>query len=300
MSLTALNACRAIYTKLAPIAPAIQLRELLQAVVGLKASRFHVRRKGLADVTCLHQSYSFGLKVGVEAVRIVPSSLANEWSDKMVPCEPDDPEARYTLYVGQNQHVAEMALLADVNSNHEVLGEILGIPKCCRQLYRQSAAEALANDGDIGRVSLYSAPTQTFVSGYCNYLAQYFGWCLISHYPCKMNCEATSVRARESFKFLSMVDPCFASMHLYTQMQPHLHLGSDGIIMLRGGHVVGSALAYFGAVAEFTKKGTEVFELVMHGDAMRVRGQCLEILNGGRIVGTYSDEFRLVIPRTHG
>ena len=97
-----------------------------------------------------------------------------------------------------------------------------------------------------------------------------------------------------------MVDPCFASIHLYAQMQPHLHLGSDGIVMLRGGHMVGALLAYIGAVAEFTKKGTDVCELVSRGDAMRVRGQCLEILSGGSIVGTYSDEFRLVIPRTHG
>jgi hypothetical protein len=159
----------------------------------------------------LSREYGFG--IAVSNWKIVPSSDSGkgDWSDgvaKYVPA--DDPEGLFSVYLGKTNTEAVKALEAETLLGDDAFGEILGIPLCCRCFYLDRRQRALSSGNDYLWETLDDELLNQAAPAGANIIAQYFGRCLLSHFPCRLHCRASRMASATRRKVLSLVAPQFA------------------------------------------------------------------------------------------
>lgn len=192
MSIDKLAIARNIFFSLKGKAPPIAVREVLEAVLGLKCSRLNVRQPGLELLQSLSRSYGFGL--AVSDWKVIPSvdSGKGSWSDGVVGYVPaDNSEGLFAVYLAPTDAQAAMALETEALLGDEAFGKLLGIPACCRRFYLARRPRALSSGNDYLWETLSDVPCKQAVPAGANIIAQYFGRCLLSHFPCGLSCRAS-------------------------------------------------------------------------------------------------------------
>jgi hypothetical protein len=173
-------------------APAIALRELLEAVLGLKCSRVDVSRAGLERLEALACELGFGIAVADCKTLPAVEPGKGDWSDHAIKYVPlDHPEGLYTVYLATTPEDAETARLAEAYMGDAAFGELLLIPECCRRFYLDRRPNALAAGDDYIWETLGGALPGRVEPAGANIVAQYFGRCLLSHFPCSLSCAAS-------------------------------------------------------------------------------------------------------------
>lgn len=190
---------RELYRLLRGEAPPLALRELLEAVLGLKCSRVDVAEVGMERLYALSVSHGFGMALASFKTLPVLERDKGDWSDHAAGyVDLSDPRGLYTVYLGPDEEAAETACLAEAQLGDDIFGELLGIPACCRAFYLELRATALQRGDDYLELTLERS-AQRIPAG-ANILGQYFGQTLMSHFPCSLECarsrEATWARGR--------------------------------------------------------------------------------------------------------
>lgn len=90
----------------------------------------------------------------------------------------------------------------------EKLGELLGYPHCCNEFFVRNIQEAKKYNMDY--VPLILKNEQMQAPFYTNNLIRYFGYSLISHFPCSYHCEKSIEIARANLKILEENAPDIA------------------------------------------------------------------------------------------
>ncbi len=191
----------------------LQCRELCEAAAGYKVSRLNLYPAQLTAVAawCHEQGLAHELSdYGVE--EFIRPEGKGYWSNT----------GRRTLagrglrfcYVAHRRDDARAAREAEASEDFSpmVMARLLRIPTCCAEFFvhhKEQAVEGYADD--------YAVLTTraTAVGGLhpweVNYLAQYFGFSLIHHFPCSWSCPATLARARDSLALVRSVSPEWAT-----------------------------------------------------------------------------------------
>lgn len=116
------------------------------------------------------------------------------------------------LYVYFGGLIEDRALVAVMDSLNAA-GEFLGIPECCRELFRTSwddirerAAGDMAFDL-FSRASGGKMEGELRVAWQCNPYGMYRGGGLLWHFPCSVDCSQTIALVNDRLDLLKVVDP---------------------------------------------------------------------------------------------
>lgn len=187
----------------------LQCRELCEAYSGYKLSRVNLhenqlgfvrrwcRRRGLAcevsDFGVVENPRDEGKGAWRNTGRRVSTSAAIRF-----------------CYISRSARDARMAkkIESATEVDHRALGALLKIPPCCTEFYLRQREEALAyHDDDYVMLTSRATTARPPFSWQVNYLAQYIGFSLIHHFPCRWDCPATLERAKASLKIIETISP---------------------------------------------------------------------------------------------
>ncbi len=150
-----------------------------------------------------------------------------------------------------NQHcyIARSLEKADELKNVEfldpdILGQLLNYPKCCRRFFRKYFAFANRKQGDFILCTLSETQEKYPFDFYNNYAAHYFGYSLLSHFPCSFNCEQSSDIAKSYYLALKKYSVKWADTFLYTQKSAIIYTEYSGIFLLKNFYMDGNILRY--------------------------------------------------------
>lgn len=136
------------------------------------------------------------------------------------PTDKSDPERVTYSVIAENEDVADKMYEAETemggDERHQVVGELLGFPQCCRDFF----ADVWLGEGQIDPLYEISCntPSAETIDGDrenvlvkdpnpgINALWRYFGLYFITHLPCSWECERSVDIARNRYRIASEVD----------------------------------------------------------------------------------------------
>jgi hypothetical protein len=197
-----------IFYRLRQKLPALPLREILEAVMGLKCSRISLGSDELHYLKNLSNELNFGIAVSDSKTISKAELWKGSWSDRVPHYVPlDYPEGLYTIYVGPNQEEAIAARFAEEVIGDEAFGKLLQIPSCCRNFYSDRQDRSSSEEIDYLWEVVETVPNHELAPLGANILGQYFDRCLLSHFPCSLQCEASRKESLRRSEILSKVAP---------------------------------------------------------------------------------------------
>ena len=114
------------------------------------------------------------------------------------------------VYISKNALIAKNAKNHEKMQDHENLGLLLGYPSCCISFFIEHQDRLKFLDNDYADTSLrYSVGNEFPYAN--NILLKENDICLLSHFPCSLNCEFSKNIGISNFKLLSAYDKEFAS-----------------------------------------------------------------------------------------
>lgn len=168
----------------------------------------------------------------------------------------DDLERITYAVVAQDVDVADEFVEAETElgslEKHDVVGELLGFPECCRDFFADvwasqgqidpmyevacNSGNAEAIDGDREDVLIRDPDPWN------NVLYRYFGWAFITHIPCSWDCEASMEIARSRGELMADNGYKDAANALWEWLsEPMVWTGYHGICHLVNQHFLGSS-----------------------------------------------------------
>jgi hypothetical protein len=184
-----------ILERLAGKIPALSLRELLEAALGLKASRLQVSRQGLDALDDISRHTGLGACLAEYRVLTEINSGRGAWNDRIVArVGLDDARGDYLVYVAEDQDTAEQARVFDALGDDNQFGELLAIPDCCRAFYSRYIRDSYVAD-PLWVVAERCEDSWRVPQG-ANICAQYFERGFLSHFPCDLGCSKSRGEAR--------------------------------------------------------------------------------------------------------
>lgn len=236
---------RTAYEILHEEAPAIGLRELLEAILGLKCSRVSVTRSGLERLVVLARELGFGIAVA-DSKRISAFHPGKgTWSDQASRYVPlDDPaKGLYAVYLASTPGDARTARETEAYMGDDSFGELLLIPACCRRFYLERRPQALAAGDDYLWETIGENPRRGVEPAGANIVAQYFDRCLLSHFPCSLRCIASRKASASRREIIAQVSRQFSDYLAEGHSWPVLVIRGKGMIAYPGAKVVNSSVA---------------------------------------------------------
>lgn len=274
------------------------LREILLAAHGYKVARLCIAEEQVPALTRSLESAALWVDLHNMKQVHAPDSGKGRWisaSGPEVPIESAQSGYLY-LYVGSDPEKVLAARKAEQAPDHDVFGTLLGYPACCIDFYKQNLADAEKEQGDFMLPLLAASLKQRtgalpIFPAWTNIAAQYFGYGLLSFYPCSFCCPEARSIAEQSFALLQRYDREFADNFLETAKQPVLYTEYEGIYLFQGATLRGHCLHYDPSLVERTLDGVlsamiQVSNRIDIDSAHRItlrKGRCLT----GRLESPY-------------
>ncbi|HET9771785.1 MAG TPA: hypothetical protein VFS16_12915 [Acidimicrobiia bacterium] len=191
----------------------LQCREVCEAALGYKVSRLNLYPAQRRAVTAWCRAHGIAVELsryGVE--EFVQPEGKGHWSN--LGRRTEGRRAMRFCYMATRRADARAAREAEASEDSSpfVMAELLRIPACCAEFFVTHKHRAVTDYADD-----YAVLTTRATSGPgphpwpVNYLAQYFGFSLIHHYPCSWSCPASLTRAQDSLSLVRSVSPAWAA-----------------------------------------------------------------------------------------
>lgn len=120
---------------------------------------------------------------------------------------------------------------ADENEDETSLGEDLGIPNCCIDFYDRNREKAFQKQNDFVPLVLENTKGDGPYNFWNNYVSQYFGYSLLSFFPCSFNCKNAANFAQNTYELLNAYLPFHAKKTIHFQKQNLIYTEYKGIHM---------------------------------------------------------------------
>jgi hypothetical protein len=177
--------------------------------------------------SALHAVDALGLVALPSPFLLRPFRLDSEWSysDRVEPVPEGvwDSDASAFLYLARDTQTALHAWASEVLQDNGEFGRILGYPDCCIANFGCSTTINGTHHGDFTQ----HAPWQT------NRFARYFGYELISHQPCCLDCEKTLELADRYMHCLQGVSRQTCTKLRKVLESPVIVVGESSFLLLR-------------------------------------------------------------------
>lgn len=222
---------KAVFARLRQNVSALTLREIIEAVLGLKCSRISLGSDGLRYLRKLSNELNFGIVVSDWKTITKAETWKGNWSDRIPEYVPlDHPDGLFTIYVGANQDDALAARFAEEDVGDEAFGQLLQIPQCCRKFYSDIQNRSGSEEVDYLWEVVETVPDREIVPIGANILGQYFDRCLLSHFPCSLMCESSRNESLRRHEILSQVAPELVAYHTEGHRRSALVIKGKGIL----------------------------------------------------------------------
>jgi hypothetical protein len=252
---------------------ALQVREILLAREGLKVSRTLVQPEYLAMICALLEK--MGLYIAIHDKKYIYETDAGKggWVSRYG--FEESLEANHgacMIYVGIRPEDVLAAKNYEHSQNDCGLGESLGIPGCCVKMYIDSIERAEQKQNDYLEFTLANTRSEYPHNHWNNIAAQYFGYGLLSHYPCSFDCIPSADLAQKIHQILADYSRKFADMFLRYHQKNYIYTEFDGIFCLSGSTFEGGSIYYDPSKIEVTLDSV-LASVLRSGNHIRVKGK---------------------------
>ena len=238
------------------------LREILLAAHGQKVARLCLSEMEIPWMVA--ELEKNGLRVGLHPRKLIlsPDQGKGGWvSGYGTEVSLESPLPGYIqLYTGRDPTRVLEAQKAEHACRFGAFGRLLAYPPCCIAFYEASLPVAEQEQGDflltLLDASLKGRSEQLPVfPAWTNVGAQYFGYGLISFYPCSFFCAEAATAAREAWRLLRMYDRELADQALAAARLPLLYTEYEGVYAFHEAELEGNTLVYDNSSIECSLRG---------------------------------------------
>jgi hypothetical protein len=177
-------------------------------------------------VACVQYVASLGLLAIPSAFifKPIPISSQSSYSDniELLPNDKiyDDDNISVFLYIGQDRMTTWKLWALEILQNEKELGIVLGYPHCCSETYNCLLSKQISEGKVNHRPALI------------NLYAHFFGYQIISHEPCAINCSNSIGLAKIYFETLNNMSPSSTKELLRFLVAPVLDFGGTDFVVL--------------------------------------------------------------------
>jgi len=208
----------------------LDIRDVICAAAGLKVSRVAAGDEQAKLIRSLLES------CGVTAVFSdckfisVQESAKGAWSNRCKEIPADSSDGHWQLYISRDPDLAEKARLYHKRKDDCSLGELLGIPECCRRFYVQFMKQT--RNGDLVPFIFRNTDATRGFNFWTNYGARYFGYSLLAFAPCSFLCDRAAGAAKNVWSILSGINRELADMFITYHKRSIFYTEESGIFLL--------------------------------------------------------------------
>ena len=267
------------------------LREILLAAHGKKISRLSLPEGQIPEIVTELERAGLWVDLHHQKQILNQDQGKGGWASGYgleVPVESPLP-GYVLLYTGTDPAKVLAAKKAEYAHQHRTFGTFLGYPPCCIGFYETHLAQAECEQGDfilpLLEVSLTEKSGKPDIfPAWTNVAAQYFGYGLISFYPCSFFCEQAAAAAQEAWKLMAIYDAELAAAFLAASRMPILYTEYEGIYAFTGAKLKGDVLHYDNTRLECLLNGV-IASVLAQGDAIAIRShRSVDVLCGNSLV----------------
>ena len=151
-------------------------------------------------------------------------------------------------YIAKSREIADEAKAAEFSKDSSKFGQLLGFPKCCQEFHRKYVVSANKKQGDFVLYTLMETKESYPYDFYNNYASRYFGYSLLSHFPCSFNCKESSNLAKSYYDVFKKYSKEWADKFLYYQKSAIIYTECGGVFLLKNfelDELNGNVLRYY-------------------------------------------------------
>lgn len=177
-------------------------------------------------------------------------------------------------YISKTKKQTEKAKRYEDIGNHKEFGKILGYPDCCIKSFKTKSLEN-KKYGFVFRV-LKETREEPPYSFYNNFISQYFGFSLLSHFPCSLNCKKSTRLAEKYFRALKKYSKRWAQELVRYQKSAILFTEYRGIFLIEKFGFKNKILTYDNSKIKSTLRN-KIFKSLKEGNT-------IEIINKNHVI----------------
>jgi hypothetical protein len=211
--------------------PPSLVREIIQSIETSKITRSFLNDEDL--YACSQVFDELGLKMFISSVKFLTGKDLGKggYSNSIAKTtSANSAEGFYRVHIGTNEIDVALAKQMDEDEDDLSLGKLLDIPDCCikKFLEYQPKAKDTQNDYTL-------AIKGGLISPWVNICGQYFGYGLVSYFPCSPFCKHTIEQSRNNLNLLSGYSEEFAKDFIKYQFTDYIYSEYDGVHMIENG-----------------------------------------------------------------
>ena len=210
----------------------LQTREIISAWAGHKVARIALNDKKIIKVLDILKKIGLHIVIKKEKIFLKKDIGKGGWSNKFKEGKNLNPKnGECLLYISKNEKKSFNAMKSDENNDETALGEDLGIPSCCIDFYESNREIAYSKQNDFVPLVLENTKGNQPYNYWNNYVAQYFGYSLLSFFPCSFNCKNAAKFAQNTYDLINNYLPKHANKIIHFQKQNIIYTEYTGIHM---------------------------------------------------------------------
>jgi len=260
----------------------LDIRDVICAAAGFKVSRIGASNEQANLIRSLLEPCGVSVVFSDCKFLSVRDSSKGAWSNRCREISADSCDGRWHLFIARDQHLAEKARLCEKRKDHSSLGELLGIPECCRHFYIEIAKRTYKRD--VLQFIFRNTDGARSFDFWTNYGARYFGYSLLSFAPCSFICDQAAAVAKTVWSILSNVNPGLADMCVTYHKRTVFYTEESGVFLLDTQPATANRIPF--RALRMTTEDSPVAKAVREGNSLEVNGSDILIFKDERLLLT--------------
>jgi hypothetical protein len=266
------------------------IREILLAAADVKISRTTLAKRKIELLQATAGRHGFEIVTCEHQWILRADRGKGGWANRVERlAEPGEAGAVSNVYIASDSTLADTGRMLDEAGEDDLFGALLGIPACCREAFDRSKSLAAEKQNDFVPYVLENTCGDMPYDWRLNYTAQYFGFSLLSFFPCSFRCPAAAAVADSTLSMLAGCDAAWAKRFVELQQTNVLYTENGGLHLFRA-HLRNGLIAYDPRDLQ-SSEATELAYLLKQGDRLEVSGQhAVQVYRGSTKIGAVAGE----------
>jgi hypothetical protein len=266
----------------------LRTREVLLAAASMKTSRLGGPDRLLDWLETVADAHRVSYVEANYRVVTLRDIGKGGWANQILRKVPrNSPQGDRLIYLANSKAVAIEARDAEAAGREANFGAVLGIPACCTEFYLHYQQHASQKQNDFVPIVLDNTNGRGPYNFWNNYVAQYFGYSLLSFFPCSFNCARAAEVSKQTYEFLSKVNRKFADAFVHLQRQSILYTEYRGIFLFEGGRHDGHSIRYNPNKIRTTLQSAALMQPLLAGSRLTIHAKHLaDIRRGSALLKT--------------
>ena len=249
----------------------IVMREIIPVYEKTKpASRIFIPNNLFNKFEAICNKYNIFIEKGIYKIIGKRDIGKGGWSNKIKrKVSIKSKKGQLPYYISRDKNLAKRARNAEFKNNDKDFGNLLGFPSCCQKFYVKYYKKANSKQCDFSLYTLKETKEDYPYNAYNNYVAQYFGFSLLSHFPCSFNCKESAKISKRYYNTLVKYSKRWANSFLYHQKSTIVFTEYRGIFLIKKYKYTCNILYYNNSLIKATLKN-KIYNALKRGDNIRI------------------------------